>query len=94
MTCEPNRKRSITSAVATLVQDPENTSTYTHEGITGLQRIDPGGNRKNEGTSSRVTTRPIVKLYPLEVIADDISCSRALSAMDINILISCHIHFV
>ena len=31
MTCEPNRNRSITSAVATtLLQDPENTSTYTH----------------------------------------------------------------
>jgi len=47
MTCEPNRKRSITSAVATLVQDPENTLTYTHEGITGLHRLDPGGNRKD-----------------------------------------------
>jgi len=48
MTCEPNQNRSITSAVATtLLQDHENTSTYTHEGITGLHRLDPGGNRKD-----------------------------------------------
>jgi len=45
MTCESNRQRSFTSVVATtLVQDPENTSKYTHEGITGLHRLGPGGN--------------------------------------------------
>ena len=48
MTCEPIRKSSITSAVATtLLHNPENTSTYTHEGITGLHRLDPGSNRKD-----------------------------------------------
>jgi len=66
MTCEPNRKRSITSNVATtLLHDPETTSTYTHEGITGLHRLDPGDNRKDGFTRAHTYAHQVGSLPDL-----------------------------